>query len=199
MNSNNNNRVVVPFINRTHPVWDKFRQQGLLDLALPAALGHGGAFLLAGENILLPAAGQPRQRYACCAYVVSTDGRKALPVIGCRAWFHAPLPAQPHTHPVWDDLGGGLVEAANRLGDAMFDLNGAIVAARSWMSRRHDESAARAGSALLLGHGTHVHCAALTMTPPPPAAAAVVQEVRAVRSLPQRWSLTLPESLPLAA
>jgi len=145
----------------------KLRRQDLVELAPPAAFGGDASLLIGGENILLPAAGHPRPRYACCACVVSADGRKALPVVGCRAWFHAPLPGHAPTHPVWEDLGGGLLEATRRLDDAVFDLNGAVAAARSWVANRHTEVSARAGSALLVGGGSHVLCAAAPAAPPP--------------------------------
>jgi len=190
-------RVILPFpTNRVDTVTStraKLRQQGLLELALTAAFGGDTSLLLGGENILLLAAGQPRHRYGCCAYVVSADGRKALPVIGCRAWFQAPLPAQAHTHPVWDDLSAGLVEAVSRLGDAMFDLNGAIVAARSWLSRRHSEVSSHTGSALLMSRDSHVLCAAAPTSPPPQVANTrpLIIEPSMVRPLPLRHSLRL--------
>ena len=190
-------RVILPFpttrVDTLTSTRAKLRQQGLLELTMPAAFGGDTSLLLGGENILLPAAGQPRHRYGCCAYVVTADGRKALPVIGCRAWFQAPLPAQPHTHPVWDDLSAGLAEAVSRLGDAMFDLNGAIVAARSWLSRRHSEVSARTGSALLMSRDQHVLCAAAPSSPPPHVANAcpLIIEPSMIRALPQRHSLRL--------
>ena len=171
----------------------KLRQQDLLELAPPIHLGDETPTLLGGENILLPAAGEPRHRYACCAYLVSADGRKAVPVIGCRAWFHAPLPAHGPTHPVWEDLGGGLVEAARRLEDASFDLNGAVVAARSWLTCRHGEVSARAGSALLVGPDSHVLCAAAPAGPPPQAAKASTVAIKpiTIRPLPEFHAMLL--------
>lgn len=185
------NDRIVPFINRTQPVRARLAQHGLLELAPPATLIDSTSFVLAGENILLSGAAHPRLRYGCCAYIISQDGRRALPVIGCRAWLQAPLPAQPHTHPVWADLSGGLAEAASRIGDAMFDLNGAIVAARSWMSRRHQEFTMREGSALLLAHNTHVLCAAVPTTPPPPTAASTVMGASLMRLPPPRHTLQM--------
>jgi len=163
--------VVLPFpatrVDTAALTRAKLRQQDLLELAPPAAFGSDASLLVGGENVLLPAAGHPRNRYACCAYVVSADARKALPVVGCRAWFHAPLPAHAPTHPVWEDLGGGLLEAARRLDETAFDLEGAIVATRSWLAFRHGEVSDRAGSALLVGPGSHVLCAAAPAGPPP--------------------------------
>ena len=153
-------RTIIPF-GQSLPARFKLAHPGLHELVLPSGLGTTGPLLLCGENILLPSAGDARMRYGCCAYVVADGGRKALPVIGCRAWFQAPLPAKPHTHPVWSDLGGGLMEAVLRISEAAFDLSGAVTAARSWMSRRHADVASFQGSAVLTGREAHVLCAAL--------------------------------------
>lgn len=150
----------------------KIRQHDLLELTPPGAFIGDISMLLCGENLLLPTAGEPRHRYACCAYLVSADGARAVPVLGCRPWFHAPLPAETAMHPVWEDLGGGLLEAARCLDTATFDLNGAVAAARSWLAYRHGEVASRAGSVLLMGHNTPVFCAATPAGPPPQAATA---------------------------
>lgn len=171
----------------------RIRQHDLLELTPPGAFIDDTSMLLCGENLLLPTAGEPRLRYACCAYLVSADGARALPVVGCRPWFHAPLPAETPMHPVWEDLGGGLQEAARCLETASFDLNGAVAAARSWLACRHGEVAARAGSVLLMGNNAPVFCAATPAGPPPQAATArtLAFEPVTIRPLPTFPSLQL--------
>ena len=169
-------RIIIPF-GQSLPARFKLAHPDLQELALPAGLASNGPVLLCGENILLPSAGHPRFRYGCCAYVVAEGGRKALPVIGCRAWFQAPLPAKPHTHPVWTDLGGGLMEAVLRLSEAAFDLHGAVAAARSWMNRRHADVATFQGCAVLTGRDAHVLCAALPEGRPTQGALATVAQL----------------------
>lgn len=190
-------QILVSFpasrVDRAALLRNRIRQHDLLELTPPLAFTRSSSMLVCGENILLPAAGEPRHRYACCAYLVSADGEKAVPVVACRPWFHAPLPAPAHSHPVWEDLGGGLLEAARRLDSASFDLNGAVAAARSWLACRHGEVSSRAGSVMLRGQDSQVLCAAAPAGPPPQAAMAdtVTFEPMTMRSLPGFQSLRL--------
>jgi hypothetical protein len=158
--------------------------------ALPAhAVCVTDTFRLFGENVLLPAEKHPRYRYAYTAYVVSQDGRKALPVVCCRGWFQAPLPTQAPGHPVWADLRGGLAAAAERLEVAPYDLNGAVIAARSWMRSMDTARYERSGSEVLLGRDFTLYCNEQPESPPPQAARIFTMPTQMVRPVPQNLEM----------
>lgn len=159
----------------------------LHDLSATAALINHDALML-GENVLLPVTVHPRFRYACSAYLVSQDGRKALPVVCCRGWFHAPLPAQAHSHPVWADLRGGIAAAAERLADSPFSLEGAVSLARSWMRNLPAARYERTGSEVLLSKDSSLYCGEQTSPPPADAMRSSPAMIRPTSRV-QRWEL----------
>jgi hypothetical protein len=161
---------IIPFVYSSiqiTSVHKKISRHGLFELPMPAAISSSAKLLLCGENVLLPSAGHSRLSYGCCAYLIADNGRNALPVIACRRWFQPPLPSSPYSNTLWADIGGGLAEAARHIGEAMFDLSGAVVAAHSWVSSNHVGVAESFGSALIIGPDNHVLCTRLPDGLPP--------------------------------
>ena len=139
-------------------------------MPLPNGFDDTVGVSLHGENLLLRSDDQGKFRYGCCAYVTDTRSGQTLPVISCRAWFHAPLPAPSGCHPIWAEIGIGLVEAVLRLNSSRFDLNGAVTAARSWVAHRQPQMPSHNGSAVLTSRDEHVLCGVLPGGPPTTAA-----------------------------
>ena len=189
--------VIIPFpiqAPRPQPAPRLPLREGLMVLASPIHPHAPDAIWLLGENLLLPANGEPRSLYTACVYVVSHYGRRALPVISCRAWSHAPLAAGNDGHVVWQELAGGIVEAAHRVTGATMEIQGAITAARGWMRRHADTTVpvAHQGSAVLLGQHEHVLCAAAPdRMPPVSASTPQIASILPFVAAPARKALSL--------
>lgn len=103
----------------------------LLLLAAPVDPHAPDAIWLFGESLLVRDGGG--HRHVPCVYVVSHHTHRALSVIGCRTWAQPPLTPGDLAHAVWQELAGGIVEAAHRVMHSALELAGAATTARLWV------------------------------------------------------------------
>ncbi|MBL9113864.1 MAG: hypothetical protein JNJ83_02580 [Verrucomicrobiaceae bacterium] len=139
-------------------------RNGLIELAnVPV---H--AVQLVGENLLLAA--QPndhRSAYGSVVYVVSACGRRALAVISRTVCFKAAVSKEATSAILLQDIADGIEFAKANLNQSIFNLDGAVEAARSWIRvNRSTLATSSQGSVVLLGSGrTQALCRRSEMIP----------------------------------
>ncbi len=131
-------------------------------LMSPLNPSRSGAIWLLGENVLLPAHADEHQNYAACLYMVGGIMESVLPIVSRRRWFQPPLGPVTDGHPVWQDLGGALMQAARIITSSTMTLQGARAAAMSWIRESSTHVSDTPGSAIVFGKDHHQLCAALT-------------------------------------
>ncbi len=134
-------------------------------LMSPLNPSRSGAIWLLGENMLLPAHADEHQNFAACLYMVGGSLESVLPIVSRQRWFQPPLGPVADGHPVWQDLGGALLQAASIITTTTMTLQGARAAAMSWLRESPTHVSDTPGSAIVFGKGRYQLCAALARTP----------------------------------